>query len=113
MKKLFSLMMALAMLLSVVSIAAAEDTLPVAEGTVLRMATGYNNSKTGLFFDPEIAGEGITLADGKAQLGDNCAMCLACLHFCPHQSMEVNGKVTLAERQYHHPEVELKDMIEF
>ncbi len=55
----------------------------------------------------------ITLADGKAQLGDNCAMCLACLHFCPHQSMEVNGKATLAERQYHHPEVELKDMIEF
>jgi len=65
MKKLFSLVMALAMLLSVVSIAAAEDTLPVAEGTVLRMAVGYNNAKTGLRFDPEVAGEGITLADGK------------------------------------------------
>ena len=65
MKKLVSLMMALAMLLSVVSIAAAEDTLPVAEGTVLRMAVGYNNAKTGLRFDPEVAGEGITLADGK------------------------------------------------
>ena len=35
------------------------------EGTVLRMATGYNNAKTGLFFDAEIAGEGVTLADGK------------------------------------------------
>ncbi len=34
-------------------------------GTVLRMATGYNNNKTGLTFDPETAGEGITLADGK------------------------------------------------
>ena len=65
MKKLVSLMMALAMLLSVVSIAAAEDTLPVAEGTVLRMAVGYNNAKTGLRFDPEVAGEGIALADGK------------------------------------------------
>ena len=65
MKKLVSLVMALAMLLSVVSIAAAEDTLPVAEGTVLRMAVGYNNAKTGLRFDPEVAGEGITLADGK------------------------------------------------
>ncbi len=65
MKKLFSLVMALAMLLSVVSIAAAEDTLPVAEGTVLRMAVGYNNAKTGLRFNPEVAGEGITLADGK------------------------------------------------
>ena len=65
MKKILSLMMALAMLLSMVSIASAEDLLPVAEGTVLRMAVGYNNAKTGLRFDPEVAGEGITLADGK------------------------------------------------
>ena len=65
MKKILSLVMALAMLLSLVSIASAEDLLPVAEGTVLRMAVGYNNSKTGLRFDPEVAGEGITLADGK------------------------------------------------
>ena len=34
-------------------------------GTVLRMATGYNSADTGLSMDPEIAGEGITLADGK------------------------------------------------
>ena len=34
------------------------------EGTVLRMATGYNNAKTGLFFDASIAKDGITLADG-------------------------------------------------
>ena len=39
--------------------------LPYAEGTTLRMATGYNNAKTGLFFDAEVAGSGITLADGK------------------------------------------------
>lgn len=39
--------------------------LTYAGGTVLRMATGYNNSKTGLFFDAEIAGDGVTLADGK------------------------------------------------
>lgn len=39
--------------------------LEYADGTVLRMATGYNNSKTGLFFDAEVAGEGITLADGN------------------------------------------------
>ena len=35
------------------------------EGTVLRMATGYNSAKTGLFFDAETAGEGVTLADGN------------------------------------------------
>ena len=39
--------------------------LEYAAGTVLRMATGYNNAKTGLFFDAEVAGEGVTLADGK------------------------------------------------
>ena len=65
MKKLLSLVLALIMLLSVVSIASAEDALPVAPGTVLRMAVGYNNAKTGLRFDPEVAGEGVTLADGK------------------------------------------------
>ena len=42
-----------------------ELKLEYANGTVLRMATGYNNAKTGLFFDASVAGEGITLADGK------------------------------------------------
>ncbi len=41
------------------------DQLTFKKGTVLRMATGYNNPNTGLFFDAETAGEGITLADGK------------------------------------------------
>lgn len=39
--------------------------LEFAAGTVLRMATGYNSPKTGLFFDAETAGSGVTLADGK------------------------------------------------
>ncbi len=38
--------------------------LTFAQGTVLRMATGYNSSKTGLFFDASVTGDGITLADG-------------------------------------------------
>ena len=42
-----------------------EDLLPYAEGTVLRMATGYNSTKTGISFDAEVAGSGVTLADGK------------------------------------------------
>ncbi len=45
--------------------------LSFAKGTVLRMATGYNSAKTGLFFDAETAGDGVTLADGKTyQTGD-------------------------------------------
>ena len=53
MKKLLSMILALALVLSMVSLAAAESALPYAEGTVLRMATGYNNAKTGLRFDPK------------------------------------------------------------
>ena len=46
--------------------ASAEETdqLKFAEGTVLRMATGYNSTKTGLSFDAEVAGDGITLSNG-------------------------------------------------
>ncbi|MBR3561033.1 MAG: hypothetical protein IKN81_05845 [Oscillospiraceae bacterium] len=44
---------------------AAPAELSYASGTVLRMATGYNSTKTGLSFDAEVAGEGVTLADGK------------------------------------------------
>ncbi len=45
--------------------APAAPQLSYADGTVLRMATGYNNAKTGLFFDAETAGSGLTLANGQ------------------------------------------------
>jgi len=41
-----------------------KNPLEFAEGTVLRMACGYNNAKTGMRFDADVAGEGVTLADG-------------------------------------------------
>ena len=64
MKKMLSILMVLMMVLSMISLAGAE-ALPVSEGTELRMATGYNNAKTGLTFDPETIKDGsITLADG-------------------------------------------------
>ena len=56
MKKLLSILLACAMLLSCAA---------MAEGTVLRMATGYNSTKTGIAFDAETAGSGVTLADGN------------------------------------------------
>ena len=59
MKKYLSLVLALILALTAVSVALADE--PV----TLRMATGYNNAKTGLLFDAEVAGDGITLADGK------------------------------------------------
>jgi len=53
----------------------------------------------------------ISMKDGKAVNGVNCNYCLGCVHFCPHQAMEINGKPTPKERQYHHPKVSLKDMV--
>ena len=45
--------------------AAPAAELTYADGTVLRMACGYNSDKTGMSFTADLAGEGITLADGK------------------------------------------------
>ena len=64
MKRILSLVLVCAMLLSLAA-ASASAELTYAPGTVLRMATGYNSAKTGITFDAETAGEGITLADGK------------------------------------------------
>ena len=49
MKKLLSLVLACAMLLTLAAAASAEDV-------TLRMAVGYNNANTGLAFSPDIAG---------------------------------------------------------
>ena len=65
MKKSLVILMTVLVMAMLFSVVSASDELPYAEGTVLRMATGYNSAKTGLFFDAETAGEGITLADGK------------------------------------------------
>ena len=63
--KLFALLLVVVMAFTMASFAVAdEDELAFAPGTVLRMATGYNSAKTGLFYDAETAGDGITLADG-------------------------------------------------
>ena len=65
-KSLLALLLTVAMVASLcVCAVSAESGLSYAEGTVLRMATGYNNAKTGLLFDAEVAGEGVTLADGN------------------------------------------------
>ena len=59
MKRILSLVLCCALLISMVAVAGAESTV------TLRMATGYNSAKTGITFDSETAGEGVTLADGK------------------------------------------------
>lgn len=74
--KIFTIVLALMMAFSLVACTPKQPVGPVedpnaitdlnpAEGTVLRMATGYNSKSTGITFDADTAGEGITLADGK------------------------------------------------
>lgn len=41
------------------------DQLTFKAGTILRMSCGYNSAKTGMRFDADTAGDGVTLADGK------------------------------------------------
>ena len=53
----------------------------------------------------------INLTDEKALIGDNCTVCLACVHVCPKQAIRTNGRETLKERQYRHPDIKLKDLI--
>ncbi len=65
MKRLTAIVLAMIMVLSLAVVTAGAEGLNYAPGTVLRMATGYNSAKTGISFDAETAGEGITLADGK------------------------------------------------
>ncbi|MBR6787703.1 MAG: hypothetical protein IKM26_07260, partial [Clostridia bacterium] len=61
--RILSWLLVVMMIMTMGSFAMA-DELTYAEGTVLRMATGYNSTKTGLSLEASVAGEGITLADG-------------------------------------------------
>ena len=61
MKRILSLVLVGVMLLVCASALADKQ---YQDGTVLRMATGYNSAKTGISFDAETAGNGVTLADG-------------------------------------------------
>lgn len=45
-----------------------------------------------------------------AVIGKDCTACLSCVHFCPHQAIELSGKRIEKSWQYHHPDIKLKDM---
>ena len=53
----------------------------------------------------------ISLTDKKAIIGDNCTVCLACVHACSQQAVMTNGRKTLKERQYRHPQIKLNDLM--
>ncbi len=54
----------------------------------------------------------IHIVEGKALIGDNCATCLACFHWCPQEAIWMSRQEEIARRsKYHHPDVRLKDFL--
>ena len=50
--------------------------------------------------------------NGKAIIGDECATCLACFHWCPREAVYMSKQEGIERRsKYHHPDVELLDFI--
>lgn len=53
----------------------------------------------------------IKIADGKAQIGDDCSSCLACFHWCPNEAIWMSKQENIARRsKYHHPAVRMEDV---
>ena len=52
----------------------------------------------------------IELKDGRPVWLHHCEQCLACIQWCPPEAIQY-GKKTQRYERYHHPEVELSDMI--
>jgi Pyruvate/2-oxoacid:ferredoxin oxidoreductase delta subunit/flavodoxin len=52
----------------------------------------------------------IELVDNKPSWSSHCAGCLACLHWCPKEALQL-GSVNMNIKKYHHPDVKISDMI--
>ncbi len=52
----------------------------------------------------------IKLEDGIPQWHHKCQQCLACINFCPEKCIQF-GKKTIKTQRYHHPEINVKDLI--
>lgn len=54
--------------------------------------------------------DNIRIRDGKAIIGDDCATCLSCFHWCPREAIFMSKQEEIARRRkYHHPDVTLTD----
>ncbi len=48
--------------------------------------------------------------NGKPTWNHKCEQCLACIHWCPKQSIQM-GEETEGQERYHHPEISLKEIV--
>jgi ferredoxin len=54
--------------------------------------------------------QNIILQQGKPEWNHKCEQCFACLQWCPQESIQY-GKNTVKYARYHHPDVQLKDVL--
>jgi len=50
------------------------------------------------------------MIDKKPTWGDNCISCFACIHWCPQEAIQI-ANLTQKMDRYHHPDVDLGDII--
>lgn len=83
--------------------------------------TAYPNNFRGITADDSCIGCGlcaqlcpmgnISVSDGRAVIGDMCATCLTCFHWCPREAVWMSRQENIARRsKYHHPDVTLADI---
>jgi ferredoxin len=54
--------------------------------------------------------DNIVLVDKKPSWGDNCVHCSACLNWCPQHAVQ-SGTYTINKSRYHHPDVQIVDLV--
>jgi formate hydrogenlyase subunit 6/NADH:ubiquinone oxidoreductase subunit I len=56
--------------------------------------------------------DNICIQDGKAVIGDDCATCLSCFHWCPVKAIWMSRQEGIERRPvYRHPEVTVEEFI--
>jgi len=57
--------------------------------------------------------DNIVLCNSKAFIGDQCATCLACFHWCPVEAIYMSKQEGIERRRkYRHPDVVLEDILD-
>lgn len=56
--------------------------------------------------------DNIHIVNGKAEIGDDCATCLTCFHWCPKEAIIMSKQEGIERRpKYHHPDICLDDIL--
>jgi len=97
-----------------------KGTLPAIKTKLIGTLFNKYGTGTGSFFaDDKCTGCGICekicslgniTVKGKPKWGNNCAKCLACLHYCPARAIQ-HGNGTAKKGRYVNPNVTLEEMI--